>query len=137
MQALGLCLELDLSQQYLEIEQVRFGDRLCVEWHVDQSLLDAEVPSLIVLPLVENAIRHGLAPKVGPGRLTIGAASDGPTLVLTVADDGLGATLPLGPGLGIGNTRARLTAVYGQAASVEIDTRPNAGFRASIRIPLH
>ena len=76
---------------------MRFGDRLRVEWCVDESLLDLQVPSLIVLPLVENAIRHGLSPKVGPGRLTISAESEGASLVLTVEDDGLGATLPLRP----------------------------------------
>ena len=69
-QTLSLRTELDLTRKYLDIEQVRFGDRLRVEWSVDESLLDVQVPSLIVLPLVENAIRHGLSPKVGPGRLT-------------------------------------------------------------------
>ena len=68
-QTLSLRVELDLTRKYLEIEQVRFGDRLRVEWHVDESLLDVQVPTLVVLPLVENAIRHGLSPKVGPGRI--------------------------------------------------------------------
>lgn len=133
---LPLRAELDLTRKYLDIEQVRFGARLCVLWCVDGSVLDVPVPSLIVLPLVENAIRHGLSPKVGPGRLTIGARSDGSRLLLTVEDDGLGAPLPLRPGLGVGNTRERLDALYGQGAALTTETAPNAGFRARIELPL-
>lgn len=136
-QTLSLGTELDLTRRYLEIEQARFGNRLHVAWCVDESLLDVQVPSLIVLPLVENAIRHGLSPKVGPGRLTIRAESEGASLVLTVEDDGLGAALPLAPGLGVGNTRERLGALYGERATLGIDTAPGAGFRARIQVPLH
>jgi sensor histidine kinase YesM len=135
-QTLSLGVELELTRKYLDIEQARFGDRLRVEWSVDESLLEVQVPSLIVLPLVENAIRHGLSPKVGPGRLTIRAESEGASLILTVEDDGLGAALPLGPGLGVGNTRERLDAIYGERATLGIDTSPNGGFRARIQIPL-
>jgi two-component system LytT family sensor kinase len=136
-QTLSLRTELELTRKYLDIEQVRFGHRLCVEWRVDESLLEVPVPSLVVLPLVENAIRHGLSPKVGPGRLTIAAGSDGLQLLLTVEDDGLGAALPLRPGLGVGNTRERLGALYGERATLSIDTAQDAGFRARIQIPLH
>ena len=135
-QTLSLRMELDLTRKYLEIEQVRFEDRLRVDWSVDESLLEVQVPSLIVLPLVENAIRHGLSPKVGRGRLTIGARTEGSWLCLTVEDDGLGATLPLRGGLGVGNTRERLVALYGERAAVDVDTAPGAGFRARIRLPL-
>jgi two-component system, LytTR family, sensor kinase len=85
---------------------------------------------------VENAIRHGLSPKVGPGRLTIAVRSEGSSLLLTVEDDGLGAALPLRGGLGVGNTRERLGALYAERAALSIDTAPNAGFRARIQIPL-
>jgi two-component sensor histidine kinase len=136
-QTLSLRTELELLRKYLDIEQARFGDRLTVEWRVDESVLDCQVPSLIVLPLVENAIRHGLSPKVGPGRLTIAAQSEGSRLLLTVADDGLGATLPLRGGLGVGNTRERLTALYGERAAMRIDTAPGAGFSARIEMPCH
>lgn len=135
-QTLSLRTELDLTRKYVDIEQVRFGDRLRVEWRVDDSLLDVQVPSLIVLPLVDNAIRHGLSAKVGPGRLTIGADSDGSSLRLTVEDDGPGATVPLRDGLGLGNTRERLTTIYGEQATLSIDTSPHGGFCATIRIPL-
>jgi len=135
-QTLSLRTELELTRKYVDIEQVRFGDRLRVEWSVDDALLDVQVPSLIVLPLVDNAIRHGLSAKIGPGRLTIGAASDGSSLLLTVEDDGLGATVPLRRGLGIDNTRERLTAIYGEDAALVVETSPQGGFRATIRIPL-
>jgi two-component system, LytTR family, sensor kinase len=135
-QMLALRTELDLTRKYLDIEQVRFGSRLHVEWRVDEAVLDVPVPSLVVLPLVENAIRHGLAPRVGPGRLTIGARADGAALLLSVEDDGLGATLPLAHGLGVGNTRERLTALYGERAGLDIDTSSQHGFRVTVRIPL-
>lgn len=135
-QTLSLRTELELIRKYLDIEQARFGDRLTVEWRVDESVLDCHVPSLIVLPLVENAIRHGLSPKVGPGRLIVRAEPEGALLVLAVEDDGLGATLPLPPGLGVGNTRERLGVLYGEEAALSIDTAPLAGFRARIEIPL-
>jgi two-component system LytT family sensor kinase len=136
-QTLSLRTELELTRKYLDIEQVRFGDRLRVEWSVDDALLDVQVPSLIVLPLVENAIRHGLSAKVGPGRLKIGAGSEGSSMLLTVEDDGLGAALPLHPGLGIDNTRERLTAIYGERATLSVGTAPHDGFCATIHIPLH
>jgi len=135
-QTLSLRTELDLTRKYVEIEQVRFGDRLRVEWSVDDSLLDVQVPSLIVLPLADNAIRHGLSAKVGPGRLKIGAASGSSSLILTVEDDGLGATVPLPHGLGIDNTRERLAAIYHERATLSIDTSPRGGFCATIQIPL-
>ncbi len=135
-QTLSLGVELELTRKYLDIEQARFGDRLRVDWSVDESLVEVQVPSLIALPLVENAIRHGLSPKLGPGRLQIHAGREETSLVLTVEDDGLGATLPLGPGLGVGNTRERLNAMYGERAVLLIDTSPGGGFRARIQVPL-
>lgn len=133
---LSLKTELELTRKYLEIEQARFGERLVVEWSVDEALLETPVPSLVVLPLVENAIRHGLSPKVGPGRLTVAASAEGPALVLTVKDDGLGAALPLRPGVGLANTRERLETLHGARASLEVETAPGAGFTARIRLPL-
>ena len=135
-QTLSLRTELELTRKYLEIEQARFEDRLRVEWRVDEQLLDLQVPSLVVLPLVENAIRHGLSPKVGPGCLTIRASSEGPWIFLSVEDDGVGAALPLHLGLGVGNTQARLDALFGERAALHIDTSPQRGFRATMMIPL-
>jgi len=135
-QTLPLRLELELVRKYLEIEQARFGTRLCLEWRIVPSVLDVSVPSLIVLPLVENAIRHGVSSKVGPGRLSIEARPDDGALLLAVEDDGLGASLPLRDGLGVGNTRQRLEALYAGRATLDIVTAPERGFRAAIRIPL-
>ena len=135
-QTLSLRTELELTKKYLEIEQVRFGERLSVAWSVDEALLDRRVPSLVVLPLVENAIRHGLSTKVGPGRLAIDARRDGASLLVTVEDDGLGADLPLRPGVGIANTRERLAAMYGARGSLEVETEPWKGFRARVRVPI-
>ncbi|MBP1636726.1 MAG: Autolysin sensor kinase [Acidobacteria bacterium] len=128
--------ELELTRKYLEIEQARFGSRLSIDWRVDDSVLDVPVPSLVVLPLVENAVRHGLSRKVGPGRLAIEARREGESLLMTVEDDGLGASLPLPGGLGVGNTRQRLDAFYGSRAALDIDTEPQRGFRVTVRIPL-
>lgn len=128
--------EMELTRRYLEIEQVRFGDRLSFEWSVDESLLETPVPSLVVLPLVENAIRHGLSTNVGPGRLAISARAEGASLVVTVGDDGLGSTVPLRTGVGIANTRRRLEGMYGARAGLEVETAPGKGFRARLRIPL-
>jgi two-component system, LytTR family, sensor kinase len=135
--SLALRQELDLARKYLDIEQVRFGDRLDVRWNVDVALLDAAVPSLVILPLVENAVRHGLAPKTGRGRLTIDVRQEHAALIVTVEDDGVGATLPIAAGLGIGNTRERLSALYGAGAGIEVETAPHAGFLARLRMPLH
>jgi LytS/YehU family sensor histidine kinase len=135
-ETLPLRTELDLVRKYLEIEQVRFGARLSIEWRVDDTILDQPVPSLVVLPLVENAIRHGLAPKVGPGRLRIEARPDTGALLIAVEDDGLGAALPLAGGLGVENTRQRLDALYAGRASLDISTEPQRGFRAVLRLPL-
>lgn len=135
-QTLSLRTELDLTRKYLEIEQARFADRLTVRWEVEEGLLDVPVPSLIVLPLVENAIRHGLSPKVGPGTLTLRAVKEGGHLLLSVEDDGLGAAEPLKLGIGIGNTRERLHTLHGARASLGVDTRPGAGFCARIQLPL-
>jgi two-component system, LytTR family, sensor kinase len=134
-QTLSLRTELDLTRKYLEIEQARFEDRLRVDWYVDEELLDLQVPSLVVLPLVENAIRHGLSPKMGPGCLTIRAWTEFSSLFVAVADDGLGATLPLQLGLGVGNTRERLDVLYGDRAALHIDTASQRGFRATLQIP--
>ncbi len=135
-QTLPLRAELDLARTYLDIEQARFGSRLSVNWRVDDSVLEAPVPSLVVLPLVENAIRHGLSAKVGPGRLSVEAGRDDGSLLITVADDGVGAVLPLPDGLGVGNTRQRLDALYGGQAALEVASAPGQGFRACVRIPL-
>jgi two-component system, LytTR family, sensor kinase len=135
-QSLTLAREIELTRTYLDIEQARFGDRLTVEWAVDQGVLGVTVPALVLLPLVENAIRHGLAPKVGQGRLVVRADAAGDMLVLAVEDDGLGVATPVRPGVGIGNTAERLRALHGDRAELSIDSVPGRGFKATIRVPV-
>jgi two-component system, LytTR family, sensor kinase len=108
--------EIDVLQKYLEIEQTRFGDRLSITIRIDPEALDAKVPSLLLQPLVENAVRHGIAPHARPGRITITAAREGSTLKIEVGDSDNGLPpdrlVALNSGVGLVNTRARLEHLY-------------------------
>ncbi len=137
--------ELALARAYVDIEAERFRDRLRVRWEADAAPADALVPDLLVQPLVENALRHGLWPRPGRGTLTVragvrGAGGDA-RLVLEVEDDGLG--LPPGwaddgrrDGVGLGATRARLLALHGGRASLRVAPAPGGGTRATVTLPL-
>lgn len=128
--------ELEFVRQYLTIEQIRFSDRLSPEIVVPPELLGAAVPDFILQPLVENAIRHGLAKRVESTMLRVEARREGDDLVLTVTDDGPGPETGPGPeGLGLANTRARLTTLYGSRATLTLDRTAAGGARATIRIP--
>ena len=110
--------ELEFLRKYLEIEQTRFQDRLTVGYEIDPDTLDASVPRLILQPLVENAIKHGVAPRTGPGTIRIAARRDGDVLRLEVRDNGAGMGSGLRAahkGIGLSNTRARLECFYGSA----------------------
>jgi signal transduction histidine kinase len=148
-QEVALRDELALVRAYLEIEAQRFRDRLTVRWAADAAPAHALVPDLLLQPLVENALRHGLWPRPGRGALTVraavgrsaeAAAGSGAHLVLEVEDDGAG--LPPGwidgerDGVGLGATRARLLALYGPDAWLRVDRAPGGGTRASIGLPL-
>jgi hypothetical protein len=127
--------ELETLQTYLEIEAVRFGDRLTVEFAAADELLELPVPSFILQPLVENAVKHGVAPTSRPVVLRVGARREGDDLILSVSDNG-GASRPSGPGTGVGldNTRRRLEVIYGPRARLETLAH-DGGFTALIRIP--
>jgi two-component system, LytTR family, sensor kinase len=129
--------ELDFVRSYLDIEEARFEERLRVRWAVDDDALDALVPPLLLQPLVENAIRHGVAPRASPGCVEISARRDGGHLLLAVRDDGVGLGGPGRPGGGFGltSTRERLAGLYG--ADHEFHLRPGAdgGAIAEARIP--
>ena len=131
--------ELEFIEGYLEIERTRFQDRLTVVVEADPRTLDAQVPDLILQPIVENAIRHGVAPRASAGRIEIHAERLNGSLRLQVRDDGLG--LPAGTdaangrGLGIANTRARLAQLYGADHSFEMQGAPGGGLCVRITIP--
>lgn len=131
-----LAREMEFLRCYLEIQQVRFQDRLSTQLEVADDTLRAAVPSMILQPLVENALRHGLLAKPTPGRLRIASRREGDELHLHVDDDGLG--LPPGgalEGLGLGNTRARLQVLFGVAASLALNANAEGGTRVELRLP--
>ena len=128
--------ELDLVGHYLFIQQARFGDRLAISIEVPDNCRRAMVPHLILQPLVENAIQHGLAPRAAGGTIQITAAVQGDTLRIIVADDGVGMPAATPPeGIGLGNTRARLNSIYGDAASLDLAARPGDGTTVTMTIP--
>ena len=135
--------ELGFLERYLAIEQVRFSDRLQVRFRVDDTLRGAAVPAFVLQPLVENALRHGIAKRADGGVVEISAARDGTALVLSVHDNGPGVTVPLeasangGNGLGLANTRERLTTLYGARGTLELAATPGEGTRAVVRLPYH
>ena len=104
---------------------------------IDDGALDARVPALLLQPLVENAIRHGLAARIDAGRIDIDARSDGDTLTIAVTDDGAdnGETVTGPERVGLGNTRARLEALYGSAGRLELTRVDGRGARVTVRIP--
>lgn len=128
--------ELDLLQRYLDIQRIRFGDRLAFRVEAPSECLDLAVPVMMLQPLVENAIRHGLADRPGVGEVRVTAETRGSVLKILVADDGVGLTAGgLREGVGLGNTRARLERLYGSASGLEIEPGGQRGVRVSIHLP--
>jgi sensor histidine kinase YesM len=131
--------ELEFLESYLEIEQTRFQDRLTVRLDVEPKALDACVPNLILQPLVENAIRHGIAPRAAPGLVEIRARRENGMVQLEVCDNGagLGTAQPesLMKGIGLSNTRARLEQLYGASHRFELHDREGGGLKVMIEIP--
>lgn len=138
-QEVPLRTELEFIEQYLAIEQVRFSDRLRTAVHGDADTLDAHVPNLILQPVVENAIRHGIAQRVGAGRVEITAHRRDGRLILQVTDDGPGVRYDGADsdGVGLANTRARLEQLYGSAARLELRNAADTGATAVITLPYH
>ncbi|HYK12142.1 MAG TPA: histidine kinase [Gemmatimonadales bacterium] len=128
--------ELEFVRQYLTIEQIRFPDRLHPDIIVPDNLLDAQVPDFILQPLVENAIRHGLAQRVGATMLRIEARREEDDLVLTVTDDGPGpGDVTATEGVGLANTRERLQTLYGDRGSLTLVRTATGGALATVRMP--
>jgi signal transduction histidine kinase len=137
VQEVTLAEELEYLRAYLDLQQVHFGERLEIVYRIDAYALGALVPNLILQPLVENAVRHGLEPQAAQGRLEIEAVVDGDRLRLRIADNGRG--LPAGPGaahgVGLANSRARLVHLYGSAASLQLLPNPGGGVEVMVHVP--
>ncbi len=140
--------ELAFTDDYLAIEVVRFGEKLRVEKEIAPETLALQVPSMLLQPLIENSIKHGLEPRISGGTVTLRSRIAGECLLLEVEDDGVGiapesdATSPVsglvrpGTGIGMKNVRERLEVLYGGAAHMRIESRPGRGTRVSIEMPL-
>jgi two-component system LytT family sensor kinase len=131
--------ELEFLELYLDIQQMRFSDRLKVEMHVEPEVLDALVPNLILQPLVENAIRHGISRRAASGVVGITAQRANGSLRLRVYDDGPGLKREDGTdtveGVGLSNTRARLAQLYGERQRFSLSEREGGGVEAMLVIP--
>jgi two-component system LytT family sensor kinase len=138
-QEVSLREELRFLERYLLIEQIRFGERLRVEKQIDAAALDAQVPILILQPLVENAIKHGIESQITSGAIQLTAERAGETLLLRVKDNGRGLASSakglLKEGVGLSNTRSRLKELYGGRASLDLKPGKAGGFSAEIRMP--
>ena len=128
--------ELAMLERYLEIQEIRFGDRLTIERDVDPAVAGAFVPAMISQPLVENAVQHAVAGTPGPARIAIRAWRDDGSLLLEVADSGpgFGGRAPV-EGIGLGNTRARLAQLYGDRHTLEFGAAGGGGASVVVRLP--
>lgn len=141
-QEVPLAQELEFIGGYLSIEQRRLGERLRVERIIPEELMNALVPALLLQPLVENAIRHGIEPRRGPGLISILGRREGDWLHLVVQDNGRGlsgsdVSRAGHRGIGLANTRARLEGLYGQDQSLTVRKADPEGCRVEIRLPFH
>jgi two-component system LytT family sensor kinase len=139
VQQVTLKEELEFLEKYLEIERTRFGDRLVVDMQIEPETLDVSVPNLVLQPLVENAIRHGIATRVGGGRLQIVARRTGNRLWMMVRDNGPGLSKAkldaFNAGVGVSNTRSRLQHLYPHAHRFEFHEPSDGGLAVTIEIP--
>lgn len=139
VQEIPLSQELEFLRKYLEIEQTRFHDRLEVKMEIAADTLDASVPNMILQPLVENAIKHGISPKADGGHINVTAARSNGHLQIRVSDDGVG--VPGGEvsrveeGVGLSNTRRRLRHLYGDAHTFELNSVGGHGVNVDLDIP--
>lgn len=138
-QEIALRDELEHVEVYLDIEQTRFGDRLRIDFEIDPETLDARVPNLVLQPLVENAVRHGIGPLEAAGRLSVKAARIDGRLVLSVENDAPPGALAGGAaariGVGLGNTRERLVELYGADHDLAISRTPVGRVLARVELP--
>jgi two-component system LytT family sensor kinase len=140
-----LAEELRNVERYLVLEQARFGDRLRISLLIAPEVLPVTVPYLAIQPLVENAVRHGLATKEGGGHVSITARDEGAEAVITIEDDGVGSDPQAirtvldgradGDNVGLGNVDARLRQLYGDDFGLVVETAPGAGTKVTFRVP--
>jgi two-component system, LytTR family, sensor kinase len=132
--------ELEAIDEYLDIESIRFGPKLRIEKFIDPDSLDLVVPSMLLQPLVENSIKHGLSPKIGEGRITIRSSRQGGDVLIDVIDNGVGVSpghvdrVQTG-GIGLRNVNERLRVIYGANYQLQLDSVPGEGTCARIVIP--
>lgn len=140
--------ELECIDIYFALEQARFGDKIRLVKEIDESLLPYEIPLLSIQPLVENAVKHGLSPKIGPGTVFINASVKGREIRITISDDGVGIPKHLlpeilkpgygsGNGVGLSNVHERFKSLYGEDYGLRIHSKEGVGTRISMRIPLN
>jgi len=132
----SLADELELLRAYLDIQAIRMGERLHYSIDVAPELLATRLPPLLLQPLVENAIKHGLEPKADGGTLTIRVRQEDAALLIEIDDTGLGLPLQDTPGIGLANIRERLQALYRQDAELTIQPNHPCGVKVGLRIPL-
>ena len=132
--------EIDFLRNYVRIQQTLLQERLSVRWHIDDATLDACVPAMLLQPIVENAVQHGVGPRASGGTIDVSARLDGAMLKVAVEDDGVG--MPLGArrgeeaeGIGLSNTRARLQHMYGSDHSFVIEPRAGGGVSVHLAVP--
>jgi sensor histidine kinase YesM len=132
--------EAALLEDYLYIQRIRFSDRLCATIDIDREARECLIPSMLLQPLVENAIRHGVEPKEGMGTVQVSLRREGDSLQIRIADSGAGFALgrdgrPAREGIGIANTRERLDHIYGSNASLVLQNRVGGGAEAIVVLP--
>ena len=138
-QKVTLAQEIELQAHYLDIERTRFPGRVCLASDVEPGLDQALVPHLLLQPIVENAVRHGVANTFEPVEIRLSARRDSGALVLSVDNNGpriRADALPGRAGIGLANVRERLRACYGEAGTLDASAQPEGGFRVEMRLPL-
>jgi LytS/YehU family sensor histidine kinase len=136
-QEVPLSQELDFLEDYLEIQTIRFQGDLDTEIDVPPELHEAQVPNLILQPIVENAIKHGASQVRGVGRIEVRGRHEEGRLVLSVTDNGPGLSASQEEGLGLRNVRARMQELYGDDQALRLESAAEGGTRATLELPYH
>jgi sensor histidine kinase YesM len=135
VEEVSLQQELEFLNKYLEIEQIRFHDRLKIKKDIAPDTLDAAVPNMILQPIIENAVKHGIAPLIEGGTIEIKTHRKNGDLHLQINDDGVGISDKIIEGIGISNTRARLKQLYDDAHGISIKSNKGKGMSVDLFIP--